>query len=179
MKEIELTRGFVALVDDDFEWAHLNWYATSPPKGALVYAVRNTPRDVTGKKTILLMHRVISRVSHAVQVDHWDHNGLNNQRANLRVCSGSDNLGNCRKTSGLSSRFKGVSWEKRRARWQVSIMHNYKRTSLGHYTSEIEAALAYDRAALSLFGSFACTNEAMGLFASDPGEHVATLAGTT
>jgi hypothetical protein len=57
-----------------------------------------------------------------------------------------------------SSRFKGVSWKKKKRRWMVSIRVNGKQRHLGTFNSELEGALAYDQAARKHFGEFACPN---------------------
>lgn len=83
-------------------------------------------------------------------VDHIDGNGLNNTRANLRICTRSQNQMN-RKSRIGSSRFKGVSWHKRSNSWEAYIYTSTdgrrKKHGLGHYKLEEDAALAYDRAA--------------------------------
>jgi hypothetical protein len=90
-------------------------------------------------------------------VDHIDHNGLNNTRANLRLCSQAQN--NCNKPSRYgASKFKGVCWNRARKKWVASIQHNGKRYDLGYFTDEIAAARAYDKKAAELHRQFACLN---------------------
>lgn len=108
----------------------------------------------------VLMHRFIMGVTDSRFVDHRDHNPLNNQRSNLRICTPAENCRNSRKRSAAraSSRFKGVCWHKGRSRWRASIVVNYKNITIGQFADELEAARAYDRAAREHFGEFACLN---------------------
>lgn len=151
MKEIQLTQGKVALVDDDDVslLSEHEWYALKVRK--TYYAVRAGP-----SKTIVYMHRVL--MPGYRQVDHRDGNGLNNQRENLRPATNSQNQANRRKKSGTSSQFKGVSWNKEAGKWQAQIRSDGKDTHLGRYSEEEDAARAYDEAAKRKFGEFANLN---------------------
>lgn len=156
MKEIKLTQGKVALVDDeDFEF--LNNHKWCAAKGEnTFYATRMEPGN---PRTFILMHQQI--LGFPKEVDHKDGDGLNNKRSNLRACTRSQNHMNRRPKIGCSSRFKGVSFnEKCRIHpWRVMIMVNYKRIYIGFYATEKEAALAYNQKAIELFGEFARLNE--------------------
>jgi hypothetical protein len=87
------------------------------------------------------------------EVDHVDHNGLNNRRDNLRPCSDSQNLGNSRQRSGQSG-FRGVYHHKRGAGWCACIAHQH----LGTFDTPEEAVPAYDAAAIERFGEFETLN---------------------
>jgi HNH endonuclease len=160
MKEIPLTRGFVAQVDDR-DYALLlrlgPWHAHKGPR--TFYAVHSYANGQgrgcpIGK--ILMHHVIMGRKYGGRDVDHADGNGLNNQRANLRWSTRSQNRANSRKQRGSSNPFKGVSFIKRLNKFQASIGH--KRRYLGVFTSADDAARAYDRAAIELYGEFACLN---------------------
>lgn len=86
------------------------------------------------------------------------HDGLNNQRHNLRVATQMQNGQNQRPQTGKSSQYKGVSWYKASSAWRARIRVNKVLILLGEFASELEAAYAYDAAAREAFGEFACTN---------------------
>jgi hypothetical protein len=159
MIEIPLTQGKVALVDDvDADLAEIRWYANRLNKRSQTfYCVRNI--NINGKKGIELLHRVIlSRIMgrellRHEHTDHIDRNGLNNQRSNLRMSTHSQNMMN-RTSWGKTSNYKGVSWYKRREKWQVVIGLNKKLFHLGYFDDEYEAHLAYCEKAKELFGEY-------------------------
>lgn len=157
MKTIELTQGKVALVDDaDFQRLDAyKWFAARCQKGRW-YAGRNIP-DGKRQRT-LLMHREIISDASIPRVDHWDCDALNNQRANLRPCTVSQNNQNARKRKDNPYRFKGVTWHTRDESWRVRIRSNGKRIWLGYFSDEEAGARAYDEAARKLHGEFARVN---------------------
>ena len=153
MKKIPLTQGYVALVDDsDYDdLIQFNWYADNRNTRRSVYAIRNT-----SARTTEWMH---TRITGYEQTDHKDRNGLNNQRSNLRPATTSQNHGNMPKFRGTyTSQFKGVYWHKKARKWRAQIGVNSKQIHLGWFTDEIEAAKAYDRAAVKYFGEYALLN---------------------
>ena len=103
------------------------------------------------------MHRQILNVPEGLEIDHKNHNMLDNRKYNIRTCSKAENQHN-RKTQKHSSKYKGVSWHKERRKWRTRICNNGKEFSLGLFDSEIEAAKAYDQKAKELFGEFAYLN---------------------
>jgi hypothetical protein len=155
MKEIELTQGKVAIVDDDMfeELSSVKWYARKDRMTGNYYAVRSHH----GVK-FLYMHRVVLRAPDGAQVDHANRNTLDNRRENLRLCSDSQNRANTPKYLQATSRYKGVCWEARYNKWRAVIYKDRKRRFLGNFQDEIDAARAYDKAAVELFGEFACLN---------------------
>ncbi len=104
------------------------------------------------------MHRLIANAPAHLLVDHIDHDGLNNRKANLRLCSIAQNNQNSRPNRNAASKYKGVSWAQSCRKWFARIRPNRKTIYLGLFTDEIEAALAYDRKAKELFGEFAYLN---------------------
>ena len=108
------------------------------------------------------LHRLIMDVfSDDLVVDHIDGDGLNNLRSNLRTCSNAENSRNSRITLNSKSGFKGVNCAKSnfsKLPWRARIKYNYKEIQLGTYATKEEAARAYDRKALELFGEFAKLN---------------------
>lgn len=102
------------------------------------------------------LHRWIMNAPPDREVDHIDGDGLNNRRSNLRLATRAENM---RNTGPFSGRFKGVHFDKQTGRWRAQIKHNGRRFSLGRYGTEVEAALAYNSAALQLHGEFAYIND--------------------
>lgn len=155
MKQIKLTRGKFAIVDDaDYDWLNqYKWCVYKPPTGGF-YA----KRKALGKT--ILMHRFILGLTPGDKrhSDHIDHNTLDNRRSNLRICSCQENHRNRKKRPNTSSVYKGVSWHSQAKEWQVHIQKDGKRKSLGLFRDEKEAALAYNKAAKNLYGEFALLN---------------------
>ena len=159
-KTIPLTKGYEAIVDDaDYDWlSRFSWYVNIHRKSKLRYAARNGVQTKTGRR-VIYMHREITNCPRGLVVDHINHKTLDNQKANLRVCSHSLNTANVDKQpTPTSSQFKGVCRHKKSRRWYSSIKCNYKRYFLGNYDDEVTAARAYDFAALEYFGEYACLN---------------------
>jgi len=153
--------GRVALVDDeDYDLVmqyHWIFWEYDRPSGGKVgpYAIANVPGARRG--TTIYMHKLLTGYR---QTDHENHNGLDNQRRNLRDATTRQNLQNARKHAGShSSRFKGVTWVERRNRWWARIKADGKVRHLGYFHTEDAAAEAYNAAALEHFGEFACLNE--------------------
>jgi hypothetical protein len=159
MKEVKLTQGYVALVDnEDYQRvSQFKWYAQKKYRkdGSLlnVYAERKTPRKHGSKKQgVMKMHRFLLRVTDPeTRVDHKDHNGLHNWRTNLRKANAAQNAQNCRVSTRNKSGLKGVS--KKGSKWRAQIM-----LPLGFFSNKRDAARAYDKAARKMFGEFACLN---------------------
>ena len=148
MKEIELTQGKVAIVDDeDYEWlSRWKWYYGNG------YAVRHSTRFL-GRKHIF-MHREILGTPDGMETDHINRDCLDNRRENLRACNGSQNRMNTSIPITNKSGYKGVVWNASRKKWQAQIGINYRRKYLGLYNTASAASDAYNKAALELFGEF-------------------------
>jgi hypothetical protein len=147
MKEIPLTQGKVALVDDeDFEYLNQwKWCALKKHDGKL-YAVRHTSRSRPPRKMIKMHRQILGIYDKNILVDHRNSNGLDNQRQNLRVADSVQNARNRRKSTNKSSRYMGVTRCKRDGNWRVTIQTGSKTIQLGRFDCEIEAARAYNSA---------------------------------
>jgi hypothetical protein len=160
MKEIKLTRGQVALVDDeDFEeLSKYSWHAVWNKTGNKFYAQHNY--RVKNKTKTLRMHRLILGLTDPkIQCDHKDGNGLNNQRENLRKATNRQNQMNQKKRLNCSSKYTGVSWSTEKRKWRSYIRIDDKYKYLGYFDDEIEAAKAYNEAAEKRSGEFANLNK--------------------
>jgi len=154
MKEIKLTQGKVALVDDkDYDFLNQwKWHALQSKNSFYAYRSQRYGRIKRG----IAMHRVIMNISDPHTLcDHKDRDGLNNQRSNLRLATKSQNAMN--KKSIGACKYLGVCWNKQPRKWIAQIKSgNIKR--LGAYNSAEEAARAYDEAAKKYHGEFANLN---------------------
>lgn len=154
MREIKLTQGQVALVDNaDFEkLSKYKWFAHKKQNkhGATYYAERK-PKD----RTNYSMHKhIMGEPPAGHQIDHIDGNSLNNQRENLRFVTPAQNQMN-RAPSG-EKKYKGTYKADNKFAARISV--NKKRIHLGRFKTEREAACAYDTAAKQHFKQFSKTN---------------------
>ena len=106
------------------------------------------------------VHRLITACPKGMVVDHINGDKLDNRKENLRICTMSENARNSKKhADATSSQYKGVSFAKTRGCWVAQISAYGNRITLGSYTVEVEAAKAYNKAALFYFGEFAFINK--------------------
>jgi hypothetical protein len=148
VKTIPLGNGFYAYVDaGDYEelnrrrWRVFNGYAGRSEKGKIVY-----------------MHRQIMQPPEGMIVDHINRNRLDNTRGNMRNITRSENQANMGKRAGTSSIYKNVVYVKDKGKWVARMVFMGLRISLGYHADEAEAARAYDRMAVALFGDIARVN---------------------
>jgi hypothetical protein len=125
--------------------------------GKNLYAVRLRVTGPNKTKTVY-MHREIMNHPSGLLVDHRNRDGLDNRRSNLRLATHAQNAYNCSKRKNASSQFLGMYFNKERSTWDSQLMHNGKRIWVGRFKTEIEAARAYDRAAIKFHGEFARLN---------------------
>jgi hypothetical protein len=152
--EIQLTRGQVCLIDA-VDWDVVRSYRWSFHRcRTKTYAKTSEPLT---NRTIY-MHRFLLGEPDGVEVDHVAGAGLDNRRSNLRLSSALQNQQNRAKRGGVSSRFKGVTFNRQTGRWRANITEGGKQHFLGSFDREEDAASAYDQAAVASFGEFARPN---------------------
>jgi hypothetical protein len=159
MRKIELTQGKSTIIDDEayelvsrykcyVQWNGRYWYAATRVNGEQIY-----------------LHRLLTNAQPNEDVDHRNHDTLDNRRENLRVCTRTENLGNqrIRTHEHKTSRYKGVhfQWNRKKC-WVARIYYDSKTYYLGHFMTEEEAALAYNEKARELYGEFAHLNTVPG-----------------
>lgn len=152
MKEIQLTQGKVAHISDH-RFEHYNqwkWFAHKDKNGKW-YAERQKGWP---QKTIKMHREIMGVTDPKIQVDHRDSDGLNNVDENLRICTNAENAHNRGKPRDNRSGYKGVSYRKDLKKYVARI----GRIHLGFFSDPIEAARAYDAAAIKHHGEFARTN---------------------
>ncbi len=153
MCEIITTKGEVIMVDsDDFDrLSQWKWYVCRNGKGHS-YAMRRGDRRGKIRKTVG-MHRVVMNAPAGMQVDHINHDGLDNRKTNLRLVTRIQNQWN-RKPNGKASKFKGVCWSTANKKWYARITLENERRHLGSFKNEEDAAKAYEIAAKEYQGEF-------------------------
>ena len=104
------------------------------------------------------MHRLILEAKPHVGTDHINGNKIDNRRANLRPCNKHENAANMKKRDGCSSKYKGVVYDKQSHAYKAEIESYHKLHHLGRFDNEVDAAIAYNKAAPFYFGEFAKLN---------------------
>lgn len=160
-REIPLTKGYVAIVDDEDseEVSKYNWHAVVAPRSVCAKATIQSG----GRKYSLYLRRMVMGVTDpSLEVSHINHNGLDNRRENLRILPTGSRSHVNRRSANSASKYLGVSRYKRGGKWVAQIRFGKwphgQTTNLGYFSSEEAAARAYDVAACDIFGSSANLN---------------------
>lgn len=158
MKEIPLTQGQVALVDDeDYPYlAQFRWHAVRTPRS---WYANHSVKAATGCLSIRMQWLIMGK-----NVDHKNGNGLDNRRENLRKCSKAQNNRNQQRIPTQLTPYKGLAKKVYRFRtmWQSSIRVEGHSIYLGLYDTPEGAALAYNGAAKLYHREFASFNKVPG-----------------
>jgi len=171
MVKIKLNKGYEVLVDDDdyiilnrYHW-NTSWYKCT--SGIYLAGVVGWISEI--KKNVL-MHRFILNIANGDKlcVDHIDGNVLNNQKLNLRICNRSQNLANQKKQKSNTSGYKGVSYINGNKKFKAAISFKNKDIFIGYFNNPLDAAVAYNNAAIKYFGEFSKLNT----IPSSPGKEV-------
>lgn len=173
MKKIELYLGrpkrksgvFAYVDDEDYDRISMNdWYLMKfyHCDTDIKYARRYIPanKETGEKQKHVMMHREIMKVSDRdMVVDHIDHNGLNNQKSNIRICTHSDNMSYRRQLKKIGkSKYKGISMDKNNKTWNFTFIHDGIRYSQSGFKSELDAVKMYNKELVRVKGEFACIN---------------------
>ena len=148
MREIPLSQGKVATVDDD-DFAYLSrfsWHTAANKKTFYAQRKPSAPLGETGP--IIKMHRVIMAAPPGLEIDHINGNGLDNRKENLRIVTTRENSQN--RHIQKTSLYPGVYWDSERGIWRARIRVGQGRIHLGRFKTEIAAANAYNSAYESL-----------------------------
>lgn len=143
-KLIPLTQGEFAKVDnEDFEYiSRYSWNITF--------------QGYAYNRTLGYMHRLINNTPEHMHTDHVNNMRTDNRKVNLRTCTIAENNRNTSPARGSSSKYKGVTSHQGKYIFQIRKSGVYYR---GTYETEKEAALAYNKKAMELFGEFAYLNK--------------------
>lgn len=157
---IPLACGRFVTVDRDVAGrvAQFKWSAKKRKTGG--FYAQTSSRRPDGRRTSITLHRFLWDLwglPATPEIDHVNRDGLDCRRENLRAATSSQNKQNVSKRSTNTSGFKGVYWHRRLGKWFAQITCDGKQRHLGCFTEKEEAARAYARAAVELFGEFART----------------------
>jgi len=146
------------VVIDSEDWNKINyfkWHVNYSPHIKNFYCITNK-KD---KKHLKLHRLILDIVDSKIIIDHINHNTLDNQKKNLRICTPAENSKNMKMPKNNISGYKGVSWHKASNKWQSHIRINNIEIYLGLYNNKLQAAKAYNKAAIKYSGEFACLNK--------------------
>lgn len=154
MKRIQLTQGKYALVDDE-DFARVNQFSWCTEWSRNTYYGKCSSVKIGRKTMTLRLHQfVMGYWGGSKKVDHWNGKGWDCRKQNLRILTESQNSANRAKAPGTSSKYKGVTWDKKQGRWRASLAKEH----IGYFDSERRAAQAYDIWARIEYGDAARTN---------------------
>jgi len=154
---VPLGRGLFAIIDPEDRQRVTRYQWRARRLGKTFYAYRRV-REGGGLRHEFLHRFVLGLPKAEPDVDHANGNGLDNRRANLRIATKAENGRNRGPNRNNTSGYKRVCWHKGAGKWLASIQVDRRQISLGLYDDPVDAALAYDLAAIEHHGEFAWTN---------------------
>ncbi len=151
---LTLSNGDRVIIDADLaDWAaQFSWGSS----GSQHYAQTRLPAGERWR-TYKLHRMILGVVAPKTDVDHVNGDVFDNRRANLRMCTRTENQHNRRKQRGAKQHFIGVSPTKC-GHWQANIRHKGVLYTLGTFEDELTAAHARDLAVINSRGEFALLN---------------------
>jgi len=167
MQVIPLTQGYYSVVDDkDFLYlSKFSWRIDRNSDGKPAYAKRSLVNNFGVSTTVRMHSEVLRKALKArklctddVQVDHINFNGLDNRKANIRLCTAAENQARTKNARNKSG-YRGVVWNEGRRAWESKISYKGKRLQLGFFRKRINAAKAYNKAAIGIYKRFAILNK--------------------
>lgn len=152
MAKIQLTRGYYSIIDiEDYEKV----ISASSTWNVWLSEGQAYARYRKGNNISVYLHRTIINAPKGLYVDHIDHNGLNNTKANLRIASNSQNQMNKQKPrSNNTSGTTGVVWHAGSGKYMAKITVDQKTIYLGIYQTLEEAISVRKAAEKKYFGEF-------------------------
>lgn len=164
MKQIPLTRGKFALVDDEHydRIMEHNWWVNKAPHTYYAQSKLGTRKNIS-------LHTFILNPPKGMVVDHIDGDGLNCLNSNMRICTVAQNSKNRRKKECYTSKYRGVHYSIRHTKyttksgesklyksegWVAQIKCDGKYKKIGVFKTEKEAAERYNEYAKKLHGEF-------------------------
>jgi hypothetical protein len=151
MKNIQLTQDKQTIVDDE-DYSKLSCYRWQYSPTRTGYAKRTI--RIGNKFSVINMARFITSCPKGKQVDHINHDTLDNRKENLRIVSQSQNMANRKINKNNKSGYKGVCWSYREKKWVARTADVY----LGYFQNKKDAARAYNNTARKLYGASALLN---------------------
>lgn len=151
MKYIPLTRGYEAIVDDDYE-SNIKWHISS-------HGYARGERSSNGKRVRVMLHREIIGAKKGEIVDHINGNPLDNRRSNLRIVTLKQSMQNRGPSKRSASGYRGVYQSSSKKKWVAWNHSTYPAIYLGTFDNKDDAARAYNKMALKTYGSYARLNK--------------------
>lgn len=154
--EYTVKNGTFLIDEEDLDIVSRYYWRISHAHGGKWYVLRQTGHK---HQKLILLHRFLLNAPKNKEVDHINGNTLDNRKCNLRLCEHAENMRNRKMNKNNKTGYKGVSLRKDKNLYTAEIQIDYKTVHLGFFKSSKEAALAYNKKAIELYGEFAQLNQ--------------------